>query len=313
MDFRLRVFKSVAENLSFTKAAKELYISQPAISKHINELEQLYKVMLFERKGGKITLTHEGDVFLRHVRAILDSYGELAYDMELMSGSFSGEIKIGASTTIAQYLISPLLANFISRFPNIKVVLETGNSNLIENMLEEQKIDVGLVEGGTRRTNLRYSRFAKDELVLVTSSSNRCKESAYFCEDSALRDGINPKDVLLLDSIPLILRESGSGTLDVIERELAKNSLRLQDLNVLLHIGSTEGIKQFLQSNKSSYAILSVISLLNELKSNQLKIVDLYGGDIEREFSFVTRQGGNHERVEKFINFANYWYSSNML
>ncbi len=313
MDFRLKVFKSVAENLSFTKAAKELYISQPAISKHINELEQLYKVMLFERKGGKITLTHEGDVFLRHVRHILDSYGELAYDMELMSGSFSGEIKIGASTTIAQYLISPLLANFISRFPNIKVVLETGNSNQIETMLEEHKIDLGLVEGGTKRANLRYSKFAKDELVLVTSWNNRGKESAYICRDAALKDGVDPKSVLLLDSIPLVLRESGSGTLDVIEKELIKNNLKLSNLNVLLHIGSTEGIKQFLQANKSSYAIISIISLLNELKSNKLKIIDLYGGDIEREFSFVTRQGGNQERIDKFINFANYWYASNIL
>lgn len=300
MDFRLRVFVKVADNLSFTKAAKEMFISQPAISKHISELESFYKVELFERQGGKISLTHEGKVFLNHAREILEKYDTLAYDMELLSGSFSGEIKIGASTTIAQYLISPLLADFITRFPSVKVTLVTGNSEQIENALEEHKIDVGLVEGDKRRHNLKYSHFAKDELVLVTSSANKCSETVYLSHHSPL-----------LTSLPLVLREVGSGTLEVIEKALLEHNVLLDSLTILLHIGSTEGIKQFLGSAPNSYAIVSIISVLKELKQNQLKVIDIQELEMEREFSFVSRLGTNSDRVEKFINFATIWYGVN--
>ncbi|MEG0518570.1 MAG: LysR substrate-binding domain-containing protein [Bacteroidales bacterium] len=300
MDFRLRVFVKVADNLSFTKAAKEMFISQPAISKHISELESFYKVELFERQGGKICLTHEGKILLSHARQILDKYDTLAYDMELLSGRFSGEIKIGASTTIAQYLISPLLADFITRFPSVKVTLVTGNSEQIENALEEHKIDVGLVEGNKRRHNLKYSHFAKDELVLVTSASNKCCETVYLSHRSPL-----------LTSLPLVLREVGSGTLEVIEKALLEHHVPLESLTILLQIGSTEGIKQFLESSPNSYAIVSIISVLKELKHNQLKVIDIQGVEMVREFSFVSRLGTGSDRVEKFINFATIWYGVN--
>ncbi|MEF9931442.1 MAG: LysR substrate-binding domain-containing protein [Bacteroidales bacterium] len=289
MDFRLRVFVAVAKYLSFTKAAKELFISQPAISKHISELESLYKVELFERQSGKIILTHEGEIFLNHALAILERYDAMAFDMQLLSGNFSGEIKIGASTTIAQYLISPLLANFITRFPSVKITLVTGNSLQIENALMEHKIDVGLVEGDKKKSNLKYTNFAKDELVLVTSVHNKCMDSI---------------PISFLTSIPLVLREMGSGTLEVIEEALAPYDIKFNNLNVLLQIGSTEGIKQFLETATSSYAIVSIISILKELKQNVLKIIDIKELDIKREFCFVCRQGANNERVEKFINFA---------
>lgn len=314
MDFRLRVFVEVAKHLSFTKAAKELFVSQPAISRHINELENSYKVVLFERQSGKITLTHEGEIFLRHAKVILEKYNEMAYDMELLSGDFGGEIKIGASTTIAQYLISPLLANFIARFPNVKVSLFTGNSEQVENALEEHRIDLGLVEGDKKRPNLKYSHFAKDELVLVTSSYNRCRESVFVTMLQTKNESDNQQvgEMPLLTSLPLVLREMGSGTLEVIEKALAPYNIKLNHLNILLQIGNTEGIKQFLESSHSSYAILSIISVLKELKQNQLKVIDIEGLDIEREFSFVCRHGGSNERVEKFINFARVWYCGNI-
>lgn len=299
MDFRLRVFVTVAEKLSFTKAAKELFVSQPAISKHISELESIYKVELFERQGGKIVLTNEGEMFLRHARAILEKYDELACEMELLSGKFSGEIRLGASTTIAQYLIAPLLADFISRFPSVKVTLMTGNSQQIEHALEEHRIDLGLVEGDSHKPNLKYSHFADDELVLVTSAQNPCGESFSVLPE--------------LISLPLVLRENGSGTLQVIEKALSRHNVKINNLNILLQIGSTEGIKQFLESSENSYAILSIISVLRELKNNRLKVVDIDGLDIRREFSFVYRQGAGNERIEKFINFALLWYSGKRL
>jgi len=295
MDFRLNVFVEVARHLSFTKAARELFISQPAITKHIQELENIYKVQLFNRIGGKISLTPQGEIFLKHANEILAQYKLLANEMELVTEQFSGELKIGASTTIAQYLIAPLLADFIVRFPQVKVSLFTGNSEQIEDALENKKIDIGLVEGSRRSNHLKYSPLAKDELVLVTSSQNPIGESV------AVTD---------IATLPLVLREVGSGTLEVIEKALLENGIKLSDLNLLLHIGTTEGIKNFLKTSKNSYAIVSIISVLEELKNNDLKIVDIVGMEMLREFVFVTMQGGQNTRLERFMSFAAKWYSN---
>ena len=295
MDFRLNVFVEVARHLSFTKAARELFISQPAITKHIQELETIYKVQQFNRIGGKISLTPQGEIFLKHANEILAQYKLLANEMELVTEQFSGELKIGASTTIAQYLIAPLLADFIVRFPQVKVSLFTGNSEQIEDALENKKIDIGLVEGSRRSNHLKYSPLAKDELVLVTSSQNPIGESV------AVTD---------IATLPLVLREVGSGTLEVIEKALLENGIKLSDLNILLHIGTTEGIKNFLKTSKNSYAIVSIISVLEELKNNDLKIVDIVGMEMLREFVFVTMQGGQNTRLERFMSFAAKWYSN---
>lgn len=114
-DFRLRVFSSVAKNLSFTKASQELFISQPAITKHIQELETMYQTRLFERMGNKILLTDAGRLLLEHCEKILEDYGRLEYEMNLLRNEHTGELRLGASTTIAQYVLPPLLAPALSR------------------------------------------------------------------------------------------------------------------------------------------------------------------------------------------------------
>ena len=108
-DFRLKVFQSVAKNLSFTKASQELFVSQPAITKHIQELETYYQARLFERQGSKISLTVAGELLLKHSEKILDDYKRLEYEMHLLHNEYIGELKLGASTTIAQYVLPPLM------------------------------------------------------------------------------------------------------------------------------------------------------------------------------------------------------------
>jgi DNA-binding transcriptional LysR family regulator len=111
LEFRLKVFYTVAKRLNFTKAAMELYISQPAVTKHIKELEGIYKTSLFERSGNKkIVLTTAGETLLQYADQLLDVYRELEFDMNLLISQHSGVLRIGASTTIAQYIIPPVLA-----------------------------------------------------------------------------------------------------------------------------------------------------------------------------------------------------------
>lgn len=296
MDFRLKVFEEVAKTLSFTRASKSLMISQPAISNHIKELETIYKVRLFNREGSRISLTPEGEIFRGHVAKILADLKHLEYDMGLLSGRFQGEMKIGASTTIAQYLITPLLGDFVTRFSDVKFTLISGNSEFILKSLEDGAIDVGLVEGSVRDHNFKYTHLCKDELVLVTSVFN------------------NSPEILSIDQIttlPLVLRENGSGTLDVIHQTLGGAGVKISNLNILMQIDNTEGIKQFLVSHKKSYAIVSIISVLKELKGNELKIVDIDGVEFVREFAFVTKMGEYNDSVEKFIQFAKVWKNSN--
>lgn len=203
MDFRLKVFHSVACNLSFTKASRELFISQPAISKHIHELEVQYKTPLFERTGSQIRLTRAGELLFSHTHSLLASYRQLDFEMNLLTNNFLGDLHLGASTTISQYVLPPVLALFIKMFPDIHVSVLNGNSRDIELALRDGKITLGLVEGTTRQNTMHYIPFMKDELVVVTHVGS--KLAAY--------------DELTLEqlcALPVVLRENGSGTLEVL-------------------------------------------------------------------------------------------------
>ena len=154
-DFRLKVFHSVAQNLSFTKASQELFISQPAITKHIQELESTYQTRLFDRQGGKISLTESGQLLLEHCERILDEYRKLEYEMHLLNNEYTGELRLGASTTIAQYFLPQILAEFTNRYPNLHLSMTSANTQAIEHALLCHDIDLGLVEGIVRLPELK--------------------------------------------------------------------------------------------------------------------------------------------------------------
>lgn len=288
MDFRLSVFISVARNLNFTRAANELNISQPAISRHIKELESAYKIQLFERSGNKILLTAAGEIFLKYAQAIEQDHKALMLEMYLLTGNLAGELQVGASSTIAQYELPPLLATFISMFPNVRLSVVTGNTQQVEQALEKHKIDLGLIEGRHRKQSFKYVDFKKDELVLVTNVKNK------------IPDEITVEELALL---PLVLREKGSGTLEVIEEALAQHGKKLAQMNVLLQLGSTESIKLFLENSTSAFTIISIAAITKELINNTLKILEITDMEILREFSVVTNHGSHNEIQDRFVQF----------
>lgn len=289
-DFRLKVFQSVAKNLSFTKASQELFVSQPAITKHIQELETCYQARLFERQGNKISLTEAGKLLLEHSERILDAYKRLEYEMHLLHDDYIGELRLGASTTIAQYVLPPLLANFIRKFPQVNLSLLNGNSREIETALQEHRIDLGLVEGIYRLPNLKYTTFLDDELVAVVHVQSKL----------SLPDEITPED---LRHIPLVLRERGSGTLDVFERTLLQHGIKLSSLNVLMYLGSTESIKRFLE-NTDCMGIVSIRSIHRELAAGSFRVVEIKEMQLLREFCFVQQQGQEGGLPQVFMQFA---------
>lgn len=289
-DFRLKVFLSVAKNLSFTKASQELFVSQPAITKHIQELESCYQTRLFDRQGNKICLTESGELLQKHSERILDDYKRLEYEMHLLHNEYMGELKLGASTTIAQYVLPPLLASFIDKFPQVGLSLMNGNSREVEAALQEHRIDLGLVEGVFRLPNLRYTTFLEDELVAVV------RTSGHF----SLGDEISPED---LQHIPLVLRERGSGTLDVFERALSIHNLKLSSLNVRMYLGSTESIKLFLE-HTDCMGIVSIRSISRELAAGVFRVIEIKGMSMLRQFCFAQPQGQESGLSQVFMQFA---------
>lgn len=294
MDFRLKVFFTVANRLSFTKAAAELFITQPAVSKHIQELEEQYKIKLFERNGSKILLTNAGEVLLKHTKNIFEVYREIDFDMSELINQQKGLLRLGASTTISQYIIPPVLARFHQKMQDIKVNLLNGNTEQIEKALLNKEIEIGIVEGQSRNQSIKYTEFLKDELVLVCNSSNPL---------------INKEQVTQgdLKGMRFVMREQGSGTLEVIEHALKPFEINLSQLTVEMQLGSTESIKSYLM-NSDCVAFISIHAIEKELKNNELVIIDIDNLVIERFFYIITLQGKSNALSELFIkNISNHY------
>jgi len=289
MDYRDSVFISVAENLNITKAANELNISQPAVTRHIKELEQRYKTNLFERKGNKIYLTKAGEKVYNAFKAIAQQYRDLNFEIGQMHDSISGKFKIGASSTISQYIIPKVIASFHKRYPKIQIYLMNGNSFEVEKLLLDNQVDVAMVENYSSQTGIRYIDFLNDELIVVTGQN-----SVY-----AKRNTITKDDLL---KIPLVLREQGSGTLEVIKQVFSQQKINFEALNTLIHLGSTESIKNFLQEF-DGLAIVSEKAVQNELYLKTLVKLNVSGFSIARKLRLAYKQGHKSRQVELFEDF----------
>jgi LysR family transcriptional regulator, transcriptional activator of the cysJI operon len=289
MDYRDSVFMSVAENLSFSKAANDLNISQPAVTRHIKELEERYKTSLFERKSNKIYLTKAGEKVYNALKAIAQLYRNLDFEIGQLHDSISGEFKIGASSTISQYIIPKVIASFHKRYPKIQIYLINGNSFEMEKLLLDNQVDFALVENHSSQSGIRYRDFLDDELIVVTG-----KDSVY-----AKRENITRDDLL---QIPIVLREQGSGTLEVIKQTLSHQNIGFENLNTLIHLGSTESIKNFLQ-DFDGLAIVSEKAVQTELYLKTLVKLKVAGFTIPRKLRIAVKYGHKSQQVELFENF----------
>jgi DNA-binding transcriptional LysR family regulator len=289
-DFRLQVFHTVAKRLNFTRAAEELFISQPAVTRHIQELEQQFKVKLFERNGTRIRLTVAGQRLLQHTEELFAIYRNIEFDMSSLTRRQSGRLFLGGSMTTAPYIIPPILARFHGRYPDVEVSLITGNTQQIEQALNLQEIDLGIVEGHSRHSSISYTEFMKDEIVLVSNPAHPL----------AKRASIRPED---LTRIPLLLREPGSGTLEVVAHALKGIGIKLSQLNKEMQLNSTEVIKSYLL-NAPCMAFLSIHAIEKELQNNECCVIDVKGLHIERNFYFARLQGDTQALPELFMKFA---------
>jgi len=291
IDFRLKVFDTVARRLSFTKAAEELCISQPAVTKHIKELERQMNLRLFERRGNRVALSEGGRILLKHTEAIHDISRQLEDELNMLHEVHRGSLSIGASTTIAQYVLPPLLAMFHRLYAEVRLSMLTANTEQIENALLQHTIMLGIIEGESKRRDIIYTPFARDEILLVCNPAHPLARK----EDIRLDE---------LAATPLLLREPGSGTLEVIANGLKLAGLRLSDMTVEMHLGSSESIKSYLMYSQNCMAFISKDAVKKELEEGLLKTLRVRKLSMHRQFYFITLHGQSGGLVELFMRFG---------
>ncbi|MFD1016236.1 LysR substrate-binding domain-containing protein [Winogradskyella rapida] len=287
MKTKLHIFKIVAKHLSFTKAAEQLFISQPAVSKSIKTLEEDYKTTLFVRKRNSIELTEDGKSFLLYVNRILAIYTEMEEQFLHKKERFPELIRFGVSTTLSNYIIPKSIAKFRAQFPQTKFEIISDNSFSIEDLILNEEIDFGITEGRFNNSKLHFEKFIKDEIVLVTNVNNNSFKKGSI-------------DLETLKTIPMIEREKGSGTKAIIDQFLKENGIKA--LHTVVSLSSTEAIKNYLY-HSDHYALLSVHAIHNDLVTNKLKIIDITDLSVERWFYFVKRTGFQSQNLEFFENF----------
>ncbi|WP_273277166.1 LysR family transcriptional regulator [Maribacter polysiphoniae] len=287
MKTKLRIFKIVATHLSFTKAAEQLFISQPAVSKAIRNLEDEYRTTLFLRKRNSIALTSEGKAFLVYTNKILEIHDEMEQRFLHQKEQFPDIINFGVSTTLANYIIPKVIAKFRVQFPKTNFNITSGNSDDITTLILNQELNFGITEGKNTNRKLHFTQFIKDEIVLVTHATN-----------NAFKKGsINMET---LQEIPMVVREMGSGTREIVFEYLSRNNIK--KLNTVVTLNSTEAIKNYL-FHSDNYAFISINAITDELMNNKLKIINVKDLTIDRWFYFVSRTGFQSDLMRFFENY----------
>jgi DNA-binding transcriptional LysR family regulator len=292
ISFAHRVFMEVAANLSFSKAAQVLFVTQPAISKHIKALEDQYKVPLFERKGNSILLTEAGTRLNEYLQQATEIERKIEYDLSILSNlsQAAGHLRLGASTTIALYILPPILSGFQREYANVHVQLVNRNSEYILNALLNHEVDIGIIEVDNKLTTVSYKPFMSDEVIPVCSSTSPLAGKS-----------LTLKQLL---KTPVALRERGSGTLNALLKSLAELHVKPADLNVKIRLGGTEALKNFLLADQC-LGFMPRPSITRQLAEGDLVEVPVEGLRITRDFYFIRRKGTEDFGLTgNFINYA---------
>jgi DNA-binding transcriptional LysR family regulator len=294
---RHEVFYEVARQKSFSKASQVLYISQPAISKHIRSLEEYYRTKLFERKGIAIELTRAGKLLFDKLSEVKRIQEQTEFEISTINDVLQakGDLKLGASTTVALYILPKVLSAFNQHYPKINISLLNRNSEIVMDALLNKDIDLGCIEGGSKLTNVSYQPFMTDKVVAVCSrKSPLAKKKSYLV-----------KDIL---QMPLAIRERGSGTLAALKYTLEKHKIKLSDLQIKVRLGGTEALKNFLIES-DSLGFLPLRSVTKELKYGELVEVIFENMKVERNFYFIQRKGESSELHTQFVKLAKQIYN----
>jgi DNA-binding transcriptional LysR family regulator len=289
-DRRLQVFHTVARLLSFTKAAEELHMTQPAVTFQVRQLEEQFNTRLFDRTHNRISLTDAGKRVFEYAERIFHLYSEMDNSVRELTGDISGVLILGASTTIAEYMLPELLGDFKARHPEVTIRLKVANTDGIVSQVENNDIDLGVVEAPVNNKNLVVEECRTDQLVLIVPPGHELE---------------NEKSVTMsrIAEYPFICREEGSGTREVMIESMQAAGIDPADMRIAMELGSLEAIKGAVESGMG-VSILSKATLIKELKLGTLVAIDI-DPPINRPFSFVhQKQKFKARAMDELLSFA---------
>jgi len=289
-DRRLQVFHTVARQLSFTKAAELLFMTQPAVTFQVKQLEEHFNTRLFDRSHGRIALTSAGELVLDYAERILSLSAELETRMAEESGEVAGPLLVGASLTNGEFILPQVLGEFKSRYPRIQAHLTVGNSETIEHRVAERSLDVGFIESPSHLPQLETQTLCEDELVVI------CAPGTELAQLACVRPGE-------LVSRPYVSRESGSGTREFADQRFQEHGIAPEDLNVVMELGSTIAIKGVVETGLG-HSIVSRATVRQELKLGTLCAVPLDPPLIRIMSLVYAKEKFRSRRIDTFIAFA---------
>jgi LysR family transcriptional regulator, transcriptional activator of the cysJI operon len=276
-NFRLKVFRAVADETSFRRAAERLHLSQPAVSQQIHALEEELGVTLFDRGKGRVRLTGAGAVLLTYARRGARLAEEAQAALENARGAAAGELRIGASLTITQYVLPRMLGDFLRQHPRIRLAVRSANTEHIVAALAAKEIDLGLIEGPVSSRDVFRQRFLEDRMVLIVGRRYPWPQQA-------------PVPVRALTQVPLLMRERGSGSRRVVELALRRAGLRWKDLRIALELDSIVAIISAVEAGLGA-GFVSEWAIRKEVRLGTVRVVPVEGLDIRRDFTLIRDLG----------------------
>jgi LysR family transcriptional regulator, transcriptional activator of the cysJI operon len=281
------MFCLVVDEGSISQAARLSYVSQPAVTRQIHQLENYYGALLFDRTDGTMKVTEAGKMLYPYAKTIVHDFKRSKEVIKQAMGEYEITLHLGASFTIGEYLLPSLLGRFKKEIPEMKVTLTIKNTPNVLEDLANDVIDLALVEGLVENESLLVEKFADDELILICSPEHPWAGKVQV-------------DELLNER--MIMRESGSGTRLVVENILRKHGI-LEKINGYMELGSTQAIKGAVEAGLG-ISILPRLTVARELDLGVLKEVDIEGVTIKRNLWLVKKHQRFHKiGVTKFLDF----------
>ena len=280
---QMEIFLNVVASGHLTNVAKEMNLSQSAISMSIKEMENILGRPVFDRINKKLVLNEVGRALYKEIDPIFKKLSDIEY--EFKNSENKGMIRVGASTTIVDYLMPSIICSYMSSYPDVKITLKEGNTKEIVEMIKAGTIDVAFVEGIVSGPEIIKEKIGVDELVVVTANKELAKP-CYIDELAEKR---------------WVLREEGSGT-----REVFLNYIKdkVDNLNIFFELGHTESIKSILM-NRECFTCISKISVRNEIREGKLFQVPIKNFDCKRDFLMIYHKDKYHSTLfEKFLFFS---------
>ncbi|GIO25491.1 LysR family transcriptional regulator [Ornithinibacillus bavariensis] len=286
MDQQLRVFISVVEKQSFSRAAEELHMTQPAVSQYIRTFEGNLGMKLLDRTNKYVRLNKAGEIVYHHAKEIVGLYARMENLLMDLTNKVSGVLSIGSSYTFGEYVLPHVIANMKKSYPEVHPSVTIENTEKIAELVKGHQIDIGIIEGNIKEdSQLEKEDFLEDRMVIVASFNN------------SLTQNKGTIDLGELERQTWILREEGSGTREAGEKIFQRLGIRPTNLMVF---SSTQSIKEAVIAGLG-VSLLSEIAVQKELLHNNMKIIEVEGLPYTRNFSIITASPYQTKALQELI------------